>query len=204
MNKTTLLLLAGTAAQTAPAQTAPPTQTVFINGVALKAIPITRSGVSYYQLRADDLGRVGAITAGGVTPKISAVKGCVGDTLFNGVYTVQLLNTFWDGDRFGATLRLANASKQPLHNFMAFSPGDVVAANKADNTLPLRNYAGNWIETLPPGAKITLKTTTENTTQKGWTRLLIRPGDDNVRELQKAKLPLAKVYNMEFDLTCNK
>lgn len=201
MNKTTLaLLLAGTAA----AQTTPPTQTVFINGVALKATPITRNGVAYYQLSADDLKRVGAITAGGVTPKVSAIRGCVGDTLFNGVYTVQLLNTFTDGDRFGATLLLANASKQTLHNFMMFSPSDVQVANKADNVLPLNNYVDRWTEQVPAGAKTTLQTTTNNTTQKDWTRLLIRPGADSIKELQQAKLPLAKVYNMEFDLTCQK
>ena len=200
MNKTTLLLLL---AGTATAQTTP-SQTVFINGVALSATQITQSGVVYYQLRADDLKRVGAITAGGVTPKISALKGCVGDTLFNGVYTVQLLNTYWDGDRFGVTLLLANASKQTLHNYMTFSPADVQVANKADNVLQLTQYEDSWIQTVPAGAKTTVKTTTSNTTQKDWTRVLIRPSADGIRRLQEAKLPLAKVYNMEFDLTCKK
>lgn len=201
MNKTTLLLLlAGTAA----AQTTPPSQTVFINGVALNATQVTRDGAVYYQLRADDLKRVGAITAGGVTPKISALKGCVGDTLFNGVYTVQLLNTYWDGDRFGVTLLFANASKQTLHNYMTFSPGDVQVANKADNVLQLTQYEDSWIQTVPAGAKTTVKTTTSSTTQRDWTRVLIRPSADGIRRLQEAKLPLAKVYNMEFDLTCKK
>ncbi|MFC3859669.1 hypothetical protein ACFOPQ_02685 [Deinococcus antarcticus] len=180
------------------------TQTVFINGVGLQATPVTEKGVVYYKFKADDLKRVGAITAGGVTPKMEAVKGCVGDTLFNGVYTVQLLNTFWEGDRFGATLKIANASKQELHNFMLPSPSDVKAANKAGNAVEMPNDEDGWLDTLLPGANTTVKTMTDNIKQKGWTRLLVRPSASSIRELQDDKLPLAKVYNMEFDLTCTK
>ena len=43
-----------------------------------------------------------------------------------------------------------------------------------------------------------------STTQKDWTRVLIRPGTNGIKKLQEARLPLAKVYNMEFDLTCKK
>lgn len=191
---TTLLLASVAAAQT---------QTVFINGVGLQATPVTEKGVTYYKLKADDLKRVGAITAGGVTPKIDAIKGCVGDTLFNGVYTVQLIDTYWDGDRFGVILKLANASKQQLYNFMSFSPSDVKAANKAGNAEELTN-SEDWMSTLMPGANITMKTTTGNSSRKDWTRILIRPSDNSIKELRDNKMPLAKVYNMEWDLTCKK
>lgn len=200
MNKTLLIMLTLITMSGALAQQ---TQTVFINGVGLQATTVTEKGVTYYKLKADDLKRVEAITAGGVTPKIDAVKGCVGDTLFNGVYTVQLVNTYWDGDRFGVTLKLSNASKQELRNYMTFSPSDVKAANKAGNAVEMGN-SGDWIQTLLPGANLVMKTTTSSTDQKDWTRILIRPDADSIKELQQAKMPLAKVYNMEFDLTCKK
>lgn len=180
------------------------TQTVFINGVGLPATKVSEGGVTYYKLKADDLARVGAITAGGVTPKVDAVKGCVGDTLFNGVYTVQLLGTAWDGDRFGVTLKVSNASKGELQNFMMFGPSDVKAANKAGEAVDMPNYSGPWIDKLLPGSNITLKTFTSGTNQKDWTRILLRPTASAIRDLQKEKLPLAKVYNMEWDLTCQK
>lgn len=191
----TLLLCGGAIAQT---------QTVFINGVGLTATQVTEKGVAYYKLKADDLKRVGAITAGGVTPKVDAVKGCVGDTLFNGVYTVQLLDTAWDGDRFSVTLKVANASKQQLYNFMAFSPNDVKAANKAGNAEAMPNLDGPWVDELLPGSNITVKTRTGNGSRKDWTRILVRPSADSIKELQDKKLPLAKLYNMEWDLTCKK
>ncbi|AZI41704.1 hypothetical protein EHF33_02205 [Deinococcus psychrotolerans] len=179
-------------------------QQVFINGVALQATTSTKNGETYYQFKASDLKRAGAITAGGVKPKTDAIKGCVGDTLFNGVYSVQLIKFGMDGDRFGVTLKLSNASKQELHNFMAFSPSDVVVATN-DSAAPLNNYKNQWIETLLPGTSMTLQTETDNRgTATKWTRLLIRPSADAVKELQKAKLPLAQIYNMEFDLICNK
>ena len=180
------------------------TQTVFINGVALQTTATQKNGETYYQFKSSDLKRIGAITAGGVSPKIDAVKGCVGDTLFNGVYSVQLIKAGKNESRFGVTLKLSNASKQTLHNFMAFSPSDVVAAT-ASSATPLNNYEGNWVETLLPGTSMTLKTETGNDgAGTKWTRLLIRPSKEAVRELQEAKMPLAKIYNMEFDLTCTK
>ena len=190
------LVSAGALAQT--------TQTVFINGVALQTTATQKNGETYYQFKSSDLKRIGAITAGGVSPKIDAVKGCVGDTLFNGVYSVQLIKAGKNESRFGVTLKLSNASKQTLHNFMAFSPSDVVAAT-ASRATPLNNYEGNWVETLLPGTSMTLKTETGNDgAGTKWTRLLIRPSKEAVRELQEAKMPLAKIYNMEFDLTCTK
>lgn len=203
MDKTIPLLL-GLAVLTAlPAQAQTP-QTVFINGVALQASTTTKNGETYYQFKASDLKRIGAITAGGVIPKIEAVRGCVGDTLFNGVYTVQLLEAGNEDSAFGVTLKLSNASKGKLYNFMAFSPSNVVAATDS-GTLPLNNYVGQWIDTLLPGTSITLHTRTDtHGAATKWTRLLIRPEASAVRDMQKAGLPLAKVYNMEFDLTCKK
>jgi len=181
------------------------TQTVFINGVALNAKPVKLNGETYYQLKASDLTRVGAITAGGVKPNNDAIKGCVGDTLFNGVYSVQLLKVDRRSDRFGVTLKVANASKQELYNFLLFSPGDVKAATKGGQSLDLTNYDGAWLEKLLPGANATVTPYTSSTTAaQGLTRLLIRPDADGVKGLQQAKLPLAKLYNMEFDLSCEK
>ncbi|MFC4640236.1 hypothetical protein [Deinococcus hohokamensis] len=181
------------------------TQTVFINGVALPSTPVQVGGVTYYQFKASDLQRVGALTAGGVKPKIEAVKGCVGDTLFNGVYTVQLLGTAKAGDRFGVILRVSNASKKTLSNFMMFSPSDVNAATAGGSATKMPNYDGPWLDDLLPGSNVTVRTFTGNLSKdQGFTRLLIRPDADAVKELKKERLPLARVYNMEFDLTCKK
>lgn len=208
--KITLSLLIGVAwlfaaspalAQANQAQTG---QTVFINGVALQATATQKNGETYYQFKASDLKRIGAITAGGVTPKTDAIKGCVGDTLFNGVYSVQLVKAGNVDGAFGVTLKLSNASRQQLYNFMAFSPLEVVAATES-SAVPLNNYQVSWIDTLLPGTAVTLQAATgSDGAAIRWTRLLIRPGADSIRELQKAKMPLAKVYNMEFDLTCTK
>lgn len=85
----------------------------------------------------------------------------------------------------------------------AFNPSDVKAANKAGSAVEMPN-SSNWIQTLLPGANITMKTSTSSTDRKDWTLILIRPDPDTIKELQQAKMPLAKVYNMEFDLTCKK
>lgn len=195
-----LMLLAALLTGTGLAQS----QTLFINGVALQAKPVKLNGETYYQLRASDLTRVGAITPGGVLPNIQAIKGCVGDTLFNGVYTVQLVKAIRESDRFGVTLKVSNASKKELFNFMLFSPSDVKAATGTGQALDLQNYDGSWLEKLLPGANTTVTTYNSTTAAKGFTRLLIRPGADALQDLREAKLPLAKVYNMEFDLTCQK
>lgn len=195
---TKFMLLAALLTGTGVAQS----QTLFINGVALQAKPVQLNGETYYQLRASDLTRVGAITAGGVSPNTQAIKGCVGDTLFNGVYTVQLLKTIREGGRFGVTLKVSNASKKELYNFMLFSPSDVKAATGTGQALDLQNYDGAWLEKLLPGANTTVTTYTTTAAAKGFTRLLIRPGTDALQEIREAKLPLAKVYNMEFDLSC--
>lgn len=179
-------------------------QTLFINGVALQAKPVKLNGETYYQLRASDLTRVGAITAGGVSPNIQAVKGCVGDTLFNGVYTVQLLKVIRESGRFGVTLKVSNASQKELFNFMLFSPSDVKAATSAGQAIELQNYDGPWLEKLLAGANTTVTTYNNTDAAKGLTRLLIRPGTGALQEIRDAKLPLAKVYNMEFDLSCQK
>ncbi|MFB9992508.1 hypothetical protein ACFFLM_11070 [Deinococcus oregonensis] len=179
-------------------------QTLFINGVALQAKPVQLNGETYYQFRASDLTRVGAITAGGISPNIQAIKGCVGDTLFNGVYTVQLLKVLRESGRFGVTVKVSNASKKELYNFMLFSPSDVKAATGTGQALDLNNYETSWVEKLLPGANITLTTYNDTVAAKGFTRLLIRPKTDALEEIREAKLPLAKVYNMEFDLTCQK
>ncbi|QFP76608.1 hypothetical protein [Deinococcus sp. AJ005] len=180
------------------------TQQIFINGVELQATATTKDGETYYQFKASDLKRIGAITAGGVISNIEAVKGCVGDTLFNGVYTVQLVKAGNEDGTFGVTLKLSSASRQQLYNFMAFSPSEVVAATDSSAD-PLNNHVGPWIDTLLPGTSVTLHTRTGNQgAATKWTRLLIRPGAESIKELQKAKMPLAKVYNMEFDLTCKK
>ena len=183
----------------------PPPRTVKpINGVELQATATTKNGETYYQFKASDLKRIGAITAGGVTPKTDAIKGCLGDTLFNGVYSVQLIKAGNVDGAFGVTLKLSNASKQQLYNFMAFSPSEVVAATDS-SAVPLNNYKGQWIDTVFPGTSVTLQTETDNQgAATRWTRLLIRPGADSIKALQKAKMPLAKVYNMEFNLTCTK
>ncbi|GAA5437053.1 hypothetical protein ACMT4L_14075 [Deinococcus sp. A31D244] len=199
---TALLSLSVLTAQSALAQT---TRTVFINGVALQATPVQKGGQTYYQFSETDLKRVGAITAGGVTPNTDAIRGCVGDTLFNGVYTVQLLQVGLDDDRFTAKLRVSNASKQELHNFMIFAPGDLYVANGAANATSMPNYDGQWIDTLLPGTNVTLQASTgSQPAGTNWTRLLIRPPADAIKELQQAKLPLARIYNMEFDLTCTR
>ncbi|EYB69577.1 hypothetical protein DEIPH_ctg004orf0097 [Deinococcus phoenicis] len=198
MNK--FLLLTALLTGTVGAQT----RTVFINGVALPATPVQKNGETYYQLRASDLKRVGAITAGGVTPNIEAVKGCVGDTLFNGVYTVQLLSVAQNGERFGAVLKVSNASKKELQNFMLFYPADVKAVNRAGNAVETNNYDGPWFDRLLPGTHVTVRPSTGNTNIRDFTRLLIRPGASFIKELRDAQLPLAKVYNMESDLTCKK
>ncbi|WP_309572672.1 hypothetical protein [Deinococcus sp.] len=67
------------------------------------------------------------------------------------------------------------------------------------------NTTGPWVDTLLPGAVMTLRTSTSNTSAgMVWTRLLIRPGINSIKELQITKMPLAKACNMEFDLTCKK
>ena len=87
---------------------------------------------------------------------------------------------------------------------MAFSPSEVVAAT-ASSAAPLNNSVDKSVESLLPGTSITLQTETGNDgAATRWTRLLIRPSKDAIQELQKARLPLAKVYNMEFDLTCTR
>jgi hypothetical protein len=180
------------------------TRTVFINGVALQATATQRNGETYYQFRASDLQRIGALTAGGVSPRVDAIRGCVGDTLFNGVYSVQLLRAGPEDTRFGVQLKLTNASSQTLQNFMTFSPSEIYAATATAAT-PLPNFQGRWIDTLLPGTAIILRTQTDDRgAATRWTRLLIRPDADAVRELQKARLPLARIYNLEFDLTCQK
>ncbi|GAA4022307.1 hypothetical protein GCM10022631_40960 [Deinococcus rubellus] len=157
-------------------------QTVFINGVALQTTATQKNGETYYQFRASDLKRIGAITAGGVKPRTDAVKGCVGDTLFNGVYSVQLVKAGNVDGAFGVTLKLSNASKQ-LYNFMAFAPSDVVAATDF-STAPLNNYQGSWIDTLLPGTAVTLQAVTgSDGAVTKWPRLLIRPSADAVKEL---------------------
>jgi hypothetical protein len=197
----TLLLVPALLTSTSAAQT----QTVYINGVALTAKPVKLNGEMYYQLKASDLTRVGAITAGGVKPNTEAIRGCVGDTLFNGVYSVQLLKVYREEDRFGVNLKVANASKKELYNFLLFSPGDVKAATKGGQSQDLNNYDGSWLEKLLPGANTTVTTYTGSTNAaQGFTRLLIRPSADAVKGLQEAKFPLAKLYNMEFDLSCTK
>ena len=101
---------------------------------------------------------------------------------------------------------LANASKQQLYNFMAFSPSDVVAATSSNQAVAMPNYTGQWIGSgLLPGTALTLETSTGSSgAATPWTRLMIRPNKESIKELQRAKMPLAKVYNMEFDLTCKK
>lgn len=181
------------------------TQTVFINGVALQATPVQKGSETYYQFRASDLKRIGAITAGGVIPKIDTIRGCVGDTLFNGVYTVQLLQAGLTDGRFTVKLNVANASKQKIHNVMTFSPGDLYVASGTANAMALPHSTGRWIETLLPGTGTALHTSSDALPPEvSWTRVPLRPGSEAVKSLQQAKLPLAKVYNMEFDLTCKK
>lgn len=202
--KTLPSTLAGLALLGASYALAQASQTIFVNGVGLQATTSTKNGETYYQFKASDLKRIGAITAGGVTPKTDAIKGCLGDTLFDGVYSVQLIKAGNVDSTFGVTLKLSNASKQQLYNFMAFSPSEVIAATD-DTAAPLNNYRGGWINTLLPGTAVTLQTATgSDGAATKWTRLLIRPSAGSIKELQKAKMPLAKVYNMEFDLTCTK
>lgn len=204
MNRTLTVLLGLSLLSLQPAL-AQSTRTVFINGVALQATPFQKNGQTYYQFSEADLKRVGAITAGGVAPKIPAIRGCVGDTLFNGVYTVQLLQAGMDGDRFSAKLKVSNAARKPLYNFMAFSPSDVYGVTGTANAIEMSNATGPWIDTMLPGTTMTLQTSTNNTVAgTTFTRLVIRPDADSVKRLQEEKMPLAKVYNMEFDLTCKK
>lgn len=178
-------------------------QTVFINGVGLPATTVQKNGQTYYQLSAADLKRVGALTAGGVAPKIDALRGCVGDTLFNGVYTVQLVRRADEDGQHGVVLKVSNASKQKLYNFMLFNPSDVSLATTNAQAVETSNYDNGWFTELLPGTNVTVQPYA-NTTVSNWTRLLIRPDAQSLKELQEAKLPLAKVYNMEFDLTCTK
>ncbi|TSA83125.1 hypothetical protein FNU79_12385 [Deinococcus detaillensis] len=186
---------------TAAAQT---NQQVFINGVALQATTSTKNGETYYQFKASDLKRAGAITAGGVKPKTDAIKGCVGDTLFNGVYSVQLIKAGVSDDRFSVTLKLSNASKQELSSFSVFNATNVVAATDT-SAMTFNNFVGDQTSALLPGTSTTFQAVTggEGGATK-WTRLLIRPGSDAIKYLQQQKYPLAKIYNMEFNLTCTK
>lgn len=178
------------------------TQTVYINGVAVQATATQQGGETYYRFRAGDLKRIGALTAGGVTPKTDAIRGCVGDTLFNGVYSVQLQGVGVVDGRWTATLVLKNASAKPLWSYMVFDPSDVSVADGAGKSVAMSNYVGGWVkDAVPPGTQTRLQPTVA---PGPYQRLLIRPGADSLKELNQAKLPLAKIYNMEFDLTCKK
>lgn len=179
------------------------TQTVYINGQPVQAISTTVNGKPGLSFITSDLQKTGALTQGGSKP-VEAIQGCKGQTLFNGVLRVTLLEAGLKDDHYQVLFKISNGTNKEISiiNDSGFNYEYIWAADDKGNVVKF-NY---WDENNSPNSSILpgstrtvifLTNTSENPTFTP-TRVLWRIDDKSINK----NLPWAKVRNMEFKLEC--
>lgn len=186
-------------------------QTVYINGQPVQAVGVTVNGKPALQIVTEDLKKTGALTQGGNT-NITAIQGCRGQTLFNGVLRVTLLEAGPQTDQFknpiyrvrfkvanGTNTELDTLSEQTNLDYdyvnLASADGQAVKMNNVDLKETTRRN-------LLPGstAYVTFTLSGPDVPKYKITRVLWRPDPKRV----KSSLPWARLKNMDFAVECPK
>lgn len=186
----------------AQANTAP---TIYLNGTPIRGTVVTVGGKQFVQLPLSELQRSGAFVAGGSAP-IKAIRGCLGQPLFNGVTRLTLLSAGMKGSDYVVSFKLANGAQKKLlpptdadvssENFFAASDdGQVQQFDTWDDA-----HTPNHV--LTPGANLTTNFVLHTPPSFAVTRILFRPGADHLESGRLHGLPFAPVSAMEFMLKC--
>lgn len=152
----------------AVAQAAQTTYKLIINGQnAGQAIVV--KGQTYVPLAAlKALGINSSLSAGTLTlgiaqggsNQLAAQEGCIGETLFNGIWRAKVSKVEAidiNGQKgYGLTLELRNATKQslsPADTNVKYSEGDIALALDDGSTVNMNRYDYAWVlETIPQAA----------------------------------------------------
>lgn len=183
-------------------------QTVFVNGVAVEATVSGQGADRTLLLLESDLQRIGALTPGGSAQTPGAIRGCIGDTLSNGAFTVKLVSAEQDGNKYNFAWELRNASSRNIdpHNYFTYRNEEVFnAMANADGEILRISYPSVGSSAVPPGG---LQRVTGQATNSGeianLNRVIFRLSDSLVDLLVRGGTPVLDRHNMEFDLTCTK
>lgn len=185
------------------------TQTVYINGQPVQAISVTIGGKAYTQILTSDLIKTGALTQGGNTT-VTSIQGCKGQTLFNGVLRVTLLEAGEKKDKYdkiyyAVRFKIANGTNKEISNLPSdanFNYNYIYVASKEGQAQQL----GTWDEKESPNRSliqggmtyVTLSIDASRMPQFKVSRILWRPDPKDI----DTSLPWAKLKNMEFALDC--
>ncbi|MFC4640366.1 hypothetical protein [Deinococcus hohokamensis] len=181
------------------------TTTVYFNGQPIQGVLVTEQGKTYVKLPYAALQQAGALVEGGSQP-ITAIQGCAGQTLFNGVNRVTLLEAGVKAGEYRVKVKIANGTNKQIN---PASDADMMSYNwyaaSADGQVePFNTWADHNSPNRPltPGANLTAEYVLKTPPTFEVTRILYRPEANTVKNGRLSGLPFAPISNMEFAVKC--